>query len=321
MWLVKNNISAALLTVVLMTSAAFAQTGICLREKANAGGINILLGEVADVVAVPDTQQQAISTISLGLAPSGDAERVLTRAQIKRALDRSSMDLGAIEMTGAEEVRVKAALRPLDPAQVARFIQDRLATEYPGELLKLNVLKVTVSGQVLVPAGEFTLVPVPALSSGGSAGLMTFDLYSGKLRFRRFQVRVEWDWEASVATAARNLPFGHQLSEGDYQWVQQKRQDVPAGLVLEADALSGMRLRKPMKAGQVILREALAAPRLVEKGDVVQLALRSKGFNIVTTATAQQAGESGDRIKVIQTDSKKIFVGKVIGKNRVEIAL
>ena len=321
MWPVKNKISAALLTTVLLTTAAVAQTSICLREQASAGGMNILLGDVAEVQALPDTRQQALSAISIGLAPSGDAERVLTRAQIKRALDRSGMDLGAIEMSGAEEVRVKGALRLLDPEQVARCLQDRLATEYPGELLKLNVLKVTVSGKVLAPAGEFTLVPVSASASGGSAGLMTFDLYSGKLRFRRFQVRVEWDWEASVATAARNMPFGHILSEGDFQWVKQKRQDIPAGLVLEAGVLSGMRLRRPLQAGQVILKEALAAPRLVEKGDVVQLALRSKGFNIVTTATAQQAGESGDRIKVIQTAGKKVFVGKVVGKNRVEIAL
>jgi flagella basal body P-ring formation protein FlgA len=321
MWRVKNIIFAALLTAVLLTSAAVAQTSICLREQASAGGVNILLGDVADVHALPDTGQQAISAIFLGLAPSGDAERVLARAQIKRALDRSGLDLGVVEITGANEVRVKAALRPLDPEQVARFIQDCLAAEYPGGLLKLNLLKVTVSGQVLVPAGGFMLVPVRAPSSSGPAELMTFDLYNGKRRFRRFQVRVEWDWEASVATAARNLPFGHQLSEGDFQWVRQKRQNIPAGLVLEPGALSGMRLRRPLQAGQIILREALAAPRLVEKGDVVQLALRSKGFNIVTTATAQQAGESGDRIKVIQTDSKKVFVGKVVGKNRVEIAL
>jgi flagella basal body P-ring formation protein FlgA len=321
MWPDRQIFFAAVLLAALSIPTVIAQPAISLREQAKTSGTAILLGDVADFHGLPDLQQQSLAAVALGSAPSGDAERILTRDQIKRQLERSGAKMEGIEFTGAESVRIQAALRLLDAESVARIIQDRLTADYPGGLLKLKTLKVILNGQVLVPDGEFTLVPVLRSSSGKPTNLVTVDLYSGQRRLRRFQVQTEWEWEATVATAARNLPFGHTLSEGDFSWVDRKSQDVPADLVLDAGALAGMRLRRPLQTGDLITREVLTAPLMVEKGDVVQLALRSSGFSIVTTGTAQQAGGSGDKIRVIQPESKRVYIGKIVGKNKVEITL
>lgn len=321
MWSGKKLICATLLASAYLTTATLAQTQVCLREAASVGAATILLGDVAEVQAGSVARQQSFAALPLGWAPAGDAERVLTRAQVKHALERSGLDLTDVQFQGAEEVRVKAALQLLDPQRVAQSIRQQLAAEYPGDLFKLRVLKVTLNGQVLAPAGEFTLRPVMIPSSGRPADALTIDIYSSERRIRRFQAQVEWEWEASVAVAARNLPFGHVVSDGDVNWISQKRQDLPAGLVLDSASLTGMRLRRPLQAGESITRAVLAQPKVVEKGDWVQLVLRARGFSIVTTGVAQQAGESGDKIKVIQANSKKLFVGKVVGKNKVEIGL
>jgi flagella basal body P-ring formation protein FlgA len=186
-------------------------------------------------------------------------------------------------------------------------------------LFKLNALTITMNAPVQVPAGEITLVPVMGVASGQPSGTMAIDLYAEKQRLRRFQVQVDWEWEARVPAAARDLPSGKILSESDCRWSQQKRKDIPAGLVLKANELLGMRLLRSLSEGELITQGVLAAPRLVEKGDIVQLALRGKGFNILTTAAAQQAGVAGESIKLMHPDSKKVFIGRVVGKNRVEI--
>lgn len=321
MWPDRQLFLTAVLLAALSIPTVIAQPEVSLRERAKISGTAILLGDVADFHGLPDVQQQSLSSVALGLAPSGDAERILTMDQIKRQLERSGVKMEGIVFTGAASVRVQAALRLLDAESVARAIQDRLTADYPGGLLRLKTLKVILNSQVLVPDGAFTLVPVLRPSSGKPVNLLTVDLYSGQQRLRRFQVQTEWEWEASVATAARDLPFGHTLSEGDFRWVDQKSQDVPVGLVLDAGTLAGMRLRRPLQTGNLITQDVLTAPLMVEKGDVVQLALRSSGFSIVTTGTAQQAGGSGDKIRVIQPESKRVFIGKIVGKNKVEITL
>jgi flagella basal body P-ring formation protein FlgA len=170
-----------------------------------------------------------------------------------------------------------------------------------------------------VPAGDITLAPNLAPVSGQPSGTIAVDVYVDKQHLRRVQVHVGWDWEARVPTASRALPFGTTLSEADCKWTQQKRKDIPAGLVLKAAELLGMRLSRPLHEGDLITQGVIASPKVVEKGDLVQLALRGKGFNILTTATAQEAGSPGEKIKLLQNESKKIFIGKVVGKNKVEI--
>lgn len=101
--------------------------------------------------------------------------------------------------------------------------------------------------------------------------------------------------------------------------------DPPAlgAVALRCPAI-GWRIRVPLvrdvQAAQQIQRVAAVekAPRIVRRGDPVELVASTRGFSVSAEATAQEDGAQGDRIKV-KTDKAQIIYAEVLDAGRVAL--
>ncbi|HYH04903.1 MAG TPA: flagellar basal body P-ring formation chaperone FlgA, partial [Bacillota bacterium] len=100
---------------------------------------------------------------------------------------------------------------------------------------------------------------------------------------------------------------------------------VQAELVNGGEYLGGFpvqyRTVKRMRPGQVMSREAIQPVPLVAKGREVKVMVRGNGVLITLAGIATSDGWNGETITVINSDSKKEFSGRVIGKGIVEVTV
>ncbi len=310
-----------LLALLLPLEPARGEARILLRAEARVSGHQIRLGDIADLEGShPGTD--ALSAVVLGLSPSGDIDRFITAADVRRALVKSSVPDGpAIPIQGADRVRVRALTVPLNPEWIADSIRLALARDFPAPKFQLRTLKVTVPGRVLVPASGTAFQPDFEHQHGKPDNMLTIGLFREGKKYRSIPVRVEMKWEGRAPVARRDLPAGSLLQDQDIEWNRQEHEGFPLDLALDPKPLAGMKLRLPVAAGELIRNSALLPEQLIAKGDLVEVTVRGKGFHVQTTALADQPGVSGQKIRLIQAGTKKNMIGRVVGRQKVEILL
>jgi flagella basal body P-ring formation protein FlgA len=69
-----------------------------------------------------------------------------------------------------------------------------------------------------------------------------------------------------------------------------------------------------------VLRATLVEfPPLVKRGDVVMIIAETQGFKITALGQVKKKGALGDRIPVVNFDSKKVLYARVLDSNTVKI--
>jgi len=301
--------------------ALWAEVRITLRPEARTAGREIRLGEVA-VLSGDPKQTASLSSVVLGLAPTGDVDRLITRGDISKALQKGGFpEDSSLVLDGEESVRVRSQMVELNPEWIADSISMALSKEYPQDRLRLESLKVVMTGRILIPPDGTVLQPDFQHWQGKPDGMLTIHLSRRGQRFRSVRVRVEISWEGLAPVATRELPVGSLLQEQDVRWERGIHKGFPFDLTLEAIALTGMRLRQAIKAGEFVRNSALLPELLITKGDLVEVTVRGNGFHVQTTAVAEQSGVSGQKVRLQQTSTKRALIGRVIGKQKAEIRL
>lgn len=84
-----------------------------------------------------------------------------------------------------------------------------------------------------------------------------------------------------------------------------------APVVADLPALIGKVARRTLLPGQLVPRNAIEEPRLVERGRSVQVVFAEAGMTIIGIASALEAGSVGERVRARNLDSGVTIVGTV----------
>lgn len=84
-----------------------------------------------------------------------------------------------------------------------------------------------------------------------------------------------------------------------------------APVVADLPALTGKVARRTLLPGQLVPRNAIEEPRLIERGRSVQVVFSEAGMTIIGIASALEAGSAGERVRARNLDSGVTIVGTV----------
>ncbi len=123
----------------------------------------------------------------------------------------------------------------------------------------------------------------------------------------------------SVVCTAHRVPRGTVLSENDVCLREINISKAPVNLVTDLNYAKGKRLKQSLKSGGYIRDNMLEIPPLIQKGDRVRLVAKKGSLMVVSSGTAKTKGGRNEQIKVENTDSKRIVVGRVLDDTSVEV--
>ncbi|MEM7508260.1 MAG: flagellar basal body P-ring formation chaperone FlgA [Pseudomonadota bacterium] len=115
--------------------------------------------------------------------------------------------------------------------------------------------------------------------------------------------------------ASRSIPVKSVIGPGD---VRHGALDVP-GALSDPNQAIGREARVTLYAGRPIRSGDLRNPAVVERNDLVRLSYVAGPLWIVTEARALGRGSKGERIQVMNLDTRAVITGRIEGPGEVTV--
>lgn len=214
---------------------------------------------------------------------------------------------------------------PIRERDVVEFIAEQVALRFQA---KRSDIKVTWEGPRLatlaggdLDSSDVTLFLDANARLGGKSAIPLQLLKDGK-RFKTIFPRVDVVVLREVMVALNPVPRGQALAEGDVQVEKRALHAIPGTPILGGpEVLKGAVAKRHVSKGTVLVEGAFDLPPVVRSGSMVAVKVVSGGLTIIASGQAVSDGAMGQLIRVVNLDTRKDFVARVVGENRVEIQL
>lgn len=120
---------------------------------------------------------------------------------------------------------------------------------------------------------------------------------------------------ARVPLARRDLAAGETLSTADLEWGRATLTELD--VVTQPQQADGLQARAPLRRGQPLPQKRLEAPRLVRRGERVDIVAQDAGVEVRAPGEALDDGRKGETIRVRNRSSGKLVRGQVVGAAEV----
>jgi flagella basal body P-ring formation protein FlgA len=249
-------------------------------------------------------------------------ERSLKPGYVKRAPAGIRMD-GASATQVTWQAAHSAEQRALDTVRSA--VADHLTVPVDDVVVQLSQpLPADVAERIgATAADELTARVTTAVSGRTRVDLWISDGRGGQ---RATPIAVELRFRQVTPVAARPIAARQTVAAADV--VLETRELPQRGAALSLEQVTGKSLRRSVAAGEILTERDLIAPVkendpvLIKPRDAVRLTAR-KGNLLFSMpgAEALQSGRMGEMVRVRNTASGKIVLGRVTGPGEVEVPL
>lgn len=219
-----------------------------------------------------------------------------------------------------------------DPVQadvrdaIVSAVRARMGAAATIDIGEIYVRMVKTSGQANGQRPTPRKGPIVALPDAGArtGGFVRFLLFDGpvesRLRARRLgSADVELHVTLPHVRAARALSARTIVGMGDVERVTADVGRMPLQVLPAEGAIVGARVLRPIAAGKPIVASMVAPTPLVHSGDEVRTIVRVGTLEVRGMAIAAQTGTLGEKIRVVNAESRRALEGRVVGQGEVEV--
>ncbi len=330
---------AGIAVMSLLVSTALAQQNRTIRidipARVSVSQDRVTLGDVASLSTTDLGILKAFMSIPLGAAPRPGRPVWLDREDIERWITaRAATIPGAtlfkLDWRGAAEVRVDQPAQQFEGDQVELAARGALLEWLQNRRARAEVQAVSSPRDFLLPEGPVTLRVRPLSSDLMPTKRMPVwvDVWVDGRFARSTTVTFEVAAWADASVASRDLERGMPLDgkARSASFVQQSvdlttLRSAPIALA-SADtnqALDTQRLKRPMRAGDVLMPSNTERSPSVERGQSAQMQSGNGGVSISTRVEVLQNGSPGDLVRVKVAGAKGEVTARVTGHGSLEL--
>lgn len=302
-----------------------------VRSECQSRGAMVTLGDVVEIRTSDASQREELAAVELFPAPPAGAKRFVRAREIQDMLLMHGVNLAQHQFSGAAQVAVVGT---------GMADQDRSPGLLPLALVKKSErrLNESIVGYLKDYAGAQAWNAESALDGrqarlvaaaekivvcGGTApwqGSQHFEVTTyGPAGATRFEVLAQVTVRPSVVVLTRSVGRGEVITAADVELMAGDPADANAVVFHAVEEVVGKEARQAMSAGNAVAREAVQAPVIVRRGEVVTVYARSSGIRVRTMARAREDGSLDDLVTVESLDTRKSFFARVCGVQEVEI--
>jgi flagella basal body P-ring formation protein FlgA len=146
------------------------------------------------------------------------------------------------------------------------------------------------------------------------------------MRWRLMEGRQPRGWATVVVSgdvahvrAVRAITSGAVLQASDVEITRSELSDMPLERLPALDAVVGARVLRDVVKDEVITVRVARIPPAVRSGDRVVVQSTVGRVQVTGVATAQQSGEVGDVIRLLNPESRHTLRARVTGRGAVEV--
>jgi flagella basal body P-ring formation protein FlgA len=303
-----------------------------LRPECRCAKAVVTLGDVADVLAADPGQVQSLSAIELFPLPPPGNQRYLGARELQDLLFLRGVNLIGHRFSGSSQVTIlgpSPADRPAPPKALSGPVMERAQRSVadailrhlkehaaPGRAWQVDVKLSEEDAKLLAAAREVS-------ASGGEepfVGEQVFEVVAASAgRTARLAVNAQVSPAAAVVVAARSIPSGAVISAADVTLTSGQPANAAGEPFASVEEVVGLQATRLIPADKVVDRDAVRAPVLVHRGEVVTVYSRRPGIQVKVIARARDEGSLGQLVAVENLAERKSFLARVTGVAEAEV--
>ncbi len=313
----------AALFMVLATAhlhAAGTTTRIRVLENTRIAEDQIILGRIAKIQGDDPVMVQRLQEMVVGRAPLPGKSRRLDDSALNRRLRQNGFDLARINLQVPEKVVVTRSFMEIDQEKIKALVHAYLIKNIHPGAGEVRIRQIRVGENIRLPAGSITYKVVGPRSSRliGKVPLAVNFEVNGRF-YKRIWVSATVEILADVVVTRKPLGRYKPITEDDIHLKQMDLSTLPADVIQDPEMVLGKRTRRAVGARTVLRPNLVEFPPLVKRGDMVVIIAETPGLKITTFGQVKKKGRLGERIPVINLDSKKIVYARVLDSKTVKI--
>jgi len=281
-------------------------------------GKTLTLGQLGVVRGTDAVLTKRVTALAMGRAPWSKEKMVITRDLILTQLAMADIDTKDVRVTGASEIIVTRDEKTLPASRLTQCAREMLEKAPPSP--KGVRWKLVHEPKDMVVASNSKIELRARSGKTAPAGHLTVEvdvLDKGK-KLQTIKLLYKLSYPVTQAIAAKNVTLGEELTDKN---VKIRTVYLPHPARTPWRSPIGQVAARTFPAGAVItatMAKPKTRPILVKQNHRVQMRIIGDGFVITAMGRALQNGRAGDFIKVLNVDTQRILLAKVVFDGTVE---
>jgi len=314
-----------LLAVVSLLASAcniFASelTRVQILETVQIDDEDILLRHIARIEGSNPLVIEKLSGIVVGRAPLPGNSRRIDGNTIRARLKQNRIDPAELELLIPPSVTVSRSYIEVTPEKIKELVTDHITKNILSGNQNASLKGIQVSESLRLPDGGITY-EIRAPRNRDMVGQIPFAVnfnVNGKL-YKRVWATATLEVMAEVVITKKPLGRHKPITEDDIMVQKLDLAKVPSDAITDPEAVLGKRTRRAIGSKTVLRANLVEFPPLVRRGDVVVIIAETRGLRVTALGQVKKKGALGDRIPVINFESKKVLYARVVDSNTVKI--
>lgn len=295
-------------------------TRVRVLEEAQIDGEKIRLGNISKINGSDTQEILKLSGIVLGRSPLPGGSRNIDSNTIKARLKQNGFDPAQLVLDIPASITVSRSFMEVSQDKIKGLVSEYITQNFLSANTNASIKSIQVSESLRLPAGRITYA-VTAPRNRQMAGQVPFAVnfnVNGKL-YKRVWATASIEVLAEVVITKRPLGRHKPITEDDIMVQQMDLAKVPSDAITDPEAVLGKRTRRAIGSQTVLRANLVEFPPLVRRGDVVVIVAETKGLKVTALGQVKKKGALGDRIPVVNFESKKVLYARVIDSNTVKV--
>jgi len=313
-------LALVLLPATACNISASELTRIRILEKVQIDDEAIRLSDIAKIEGSDSLLIQKLSGIVVGRAPLPGNSRNLDGNTIKTRLKQNGIDLAELILDIPPSIALTRSFLEVSQERIKELVSDYILKNLLSDSSNASIKNIQVSESLRLPGGRITY-EISAPRNRDIVGQVPFAVrfdVNGKL-YKRVWATVTIEVLAEVVVTKKPLGRHKPITEDDIMLLKVDLAKVPSDVITDPEAVLGKRTRRAIGSKTVLRANLVEFPPLVRRGDVVVIVAETQGIKITALGQVKKKGALGDRIPVINFESKKVLYARVVDSNTVKI--
>ena len=330
----KNIVNNHLIIVIMVLSAGLVINGlnneiiaaeviqVDVAKMSQIDGERILLGQIAKIEGNDPQLIARLSGLVIGRSPLPGKTREIEANLVKRRLKQYRINLDQLALHIPSPVLITRSSIEITQEKIIALVSDYISKNLINNVPDARVKEIRVAEGVTLPGGRISYSVKPSGRSvmvGKVPFTVNFDI-NGKF-YKRIWATAKIEVFSNVVVTKKPLGRHKPITEDDIEIQKMDLAELPSNVITDAELVLGQRTRRAIGSKTVLRSNLIEFPPLVKRGDVVVIIAESAGLKITALGQVKKKGRLGDRIPVINFDSKKVLYARVVDSNTVKVDL
>jgi flagella basal body P-ring formation protein FlgA len=309
-----------ILVAVISEASALVVVTVKVQDRTEVGDEHVLLGDIAHISGGDQKFVQRLGDLIIGKAPLPGKTRSLDERYIRLRLKQANIDIGRIRLIAPEKAVIARSCRIISRKKIACMVSEYIRKKSKSRGDGTVVKNVIVQKDLVVPEGKITYRIINGKEAGCSGRIAVYVDFTVNGYFHK-KIRALADIERLANVVVTSRPLGrHKIITMEDLLI--KRVDISklsVNIINDPEKVIGRRTRRSIGPATVLRTDLVELPPIVKRGDVVTIVAEAGGIRVTALGKIKKKGHRGERLKVMNLDSKKEIYARVVDSNTVRV--